>query len=91
MNSTPPPSFQRAIGFDGQVDRWQEFEYVAPASVLQWGGGHAAGTGGRENRDKGGGMVSVRGGISYTGTTLAKGGSVAVSYSHLTLPTKREV
>ena len=57
MNSTPPPSFQKAVGFEGQVDRWQDFEYVAPSSVLQWGGGHDAGTGGRENRDKPGGMV----------------------------------
>ncbi len=57
MNSTPPPSFQKVVGFEGQVDRWQNFEYIAPASVLQWGGGHDAGTGGRENRDKPGGMV----------------------------------
>jgi len=57
MGSTPPPSFIKAAGFKGQVDRWQDFEYVAPASVLQWGGGHDAGTGGRENRDKPGGLV----------------------------------
>lgn len=57
MGSTPPPSFLKAGGFAGQVDRWQDFEYVAPASVRQWGGGHDAGSGGRENRDKPGGLV----------------------------------
>lgn len=57
MNSTPPPSFVKAGGFTGGVDRWQDFEYVAPASVRQWGGGHDAGTGGRDNRDKPGGLV----------------------------------
>ena len=57
MGSTPPPSFVKVAGFKGKVDRWQNFEYVAPASVLQWGGGHDADTGGREDRDKPGGIV----------------------------------
>ncbi|MFK7962333.1 MAG: Rieske 2Fe-2S domain-containing protein [Burkholderiaceae bacterium] len=56
MASTPPPSFVSAAGFKGKVDRWQDFEYVAPASVLQWGGGHDAGTGGREDRNIPGGI-----------------------------------
>jgi len=37
-NSVPPPSYVRAAGFTGRVDRWQEFEFVAPSSVLQWTG-----------------------------------------------------
>ncbi len=57
MGSTPPPSFVEGAGFQGKIDRWGDFEYVAPASVLQWGGAHDAGTGGRENRDKPGGLV----------------------------------
>ncbi|MGE3245096.1 MAG: Rieske 2Fe-2S domain-containing protein [Beijerinckiaceae bacterium] len=57
MASTPPPSFQAVAGFKGKIDRWGDFEYVAPASVLQWAGGHDADTGGRENRDKPGGLV----------------------------------
>ncbi len=57
MSSTPPPSFVKVAGFEGKVDRWQNFEYVAPSSVLQWGGGHDADTGGREDRDKPGGIV----------------------------------
>ena len=57
MESTPPPSFVKTAGFAGKVDRWQDFEYIAPASVLQWGGGHDSGTGARENRNKPGGLA----------------------------------
>jgi len=56
MNSPPPPSFVKAAGFKGNVDRWSDFEYVAPATVRQWGGGLDAGTGARENRDQEGGL-----------------------------------
>ncbi len=48
----PPPTFVRAAGFTGRVDRWQEFEYVAPGIVLQWSGGIDVGQGARENRDQ---------------------------------------
>jgi phenylpropionate dioxygenase-like ring-hydroxylating dioxygenase large terminal subunit len=44
-NSVPPPSYVKAWGFQGRVDRWQEFEWVAPSSVLQWTGAADAGTG----------------------------------------------
>jgi len=57
MGSTPPPAFTQGGGFRGKIDRWGDFEYVAPASVLQWAGAHDAGTGGRENRNKPGGLV----------------------------------
>jgi hypothetical protein len=40
----PPPSYVRAAGFRGRVDRWQEFEWVAPSSVLQWTGAADVGT-----------------------------------------------
>ena len=36
-NSLPPPSYVKAAGFQGRVDRCQEFEFVAPNTVLQWG------------------------------------------------------
>jgi phenylpropionate dioxygenase-like ring-hydroxylating dioxygenase large terminal subunit len=42
-NSPPPPSYVRAWGFKGLVDRWQEFEWVAPGAVLQWTGAADAG------------------------------------------------
>jgi phenylpropionate dioxygenase-like ring-hydroxylating dioxygenase large terminal subunit len=43
-NSPPPPSYVKAAGFKGRVDRCQAFEFVAPASVLQWTGATDAGT-----------------------------------------------
>ncbi|HVC55600.1 MAG TPA: aromatic ring-hydroxylating dioxygenase subunit alpha [Stellaceae bacterium] len=43
-DSVPPPSYVRAAGFPGRVDRCQEFEFVAPSSVLQWTGATNAGT-----------------------------------------------
>ena len=48
----PAPTFVRGAGFTGRVDRWQEFEYVAPGIVLQWSGGIDVGKGARENRDQ---------------------------------------
>lgn len=56
-NSTPPPSFRKAAGFEGKVDRCMDFEYVAPATVLQWAGIHDAGTGGLEDPTKPGGLL----------------------------------
>ena len=44
-NSPPPPSYARAAGFTGRVDRLQEFEFVAPCHVLQWTGATDAGSG----------------------------------------------
>jgi len=55
-DSTPPPAFVKAAGFEGKVDRWSDFEYVVPASVLQWGGAMDVGAGARENRDQPGGL-----------------------------------
>ena len=54
----PPPTYVKAAGFaeDAQVDRWQEFEYVAPITVLQWTGALASGRGARENREQDGGF-----------------------------------
>ena len=53
-NSVPPPSYVKAAGFQGRVDRWQEFEWVAPSSVLQWTGAADAGTGTAEGNREGG-------------------------------------
>jgi phenylpropionate dioxygenase-like ring-hydroxylating dioxygenase large terminal subunit len=43
-NSPPPPSYVKAAGFQGRVDRCQEFEFVAPSSILQWTGATEVGT-----------------------------------------------
>lgn len=52
----PPPSFANAGSFDGKIDRWSDFEYVGPSTVLQWGGALPTGTGAKENRNQGGGL-----------------------------------
>jgi vanillate O-demethylase monooxygenase subunit len=44
-NSPPPPSYVKAAGFKGRVDRLQAFEFVAPCSILQWTGATDAGSG----------------------------------------------
>ena len=49
----PPPSFVRAVGFEGPIDRRQEFEYVAPASVLQWAGAVDTGKDVKDESDPG--------------------------------------
>ena len=59
LASPPPPSFVEVAGFEGKVDRWSEFEYVAPSSVIQWGGALETGRGATENRLQDGG-VSLR-------------------------------
>jgi vanillate O-demethylase monooxygenase subunit len=43
-NSLPPPSYVKAAGFQGRVDRCQEFEFVAPNTILQWTGATDVGT-----------------------------------------------
>ena len=43
-NSPPPPSYVKAAGFQGRVDRCQKFEFVAPGTVLQWTGAADAGS-----------------------------------------------
>ena len=43
-NSLPPPSYVKAAGFQGRVDRCQEFEFVAPNTISQWTGATDAGT-----------------------------------------------
>ena len=53
-NSVPPPSYVRAAGFKGRVDRWQEFEWVAPSAILQWTGAADVGTGAYEGQREGG-------------------------------------
>ena len=55
----PPPTYKLAAGWDDDVkcDRWQEFEYVVPATVIQWTGALEVGRDARESRgDKPGGF-----------------------------------
>jgi len=43
LNSVPPPTYVRAVGFQGRIDRVQMFEFVAPGCVLQFSGADEAG------------------------------------------------
>lgn len=43
LDSVPPPTYVKAVGFQGRIDRCQRFEFVAPGSVLQWTGATEAG------------------------------------------------
>lgn len=52
LDSPPPPTFVKAVGFKGKIDRWANFEYVAPGTVLQWSGGLDIGKGAQENQNQ---------------------------------------
>lgn len=54
LESQPPPTYVKGSGFKGKVDRWQEFEYIAPGVVLQWSGALDVGKGATANRDQDG-------------------------------------
>jgi phenylpropionate dioxygenase-like ring-hydroxylating dioxygenase large terminal subunit len=43
LNSPPPPTYVKAVGFQGRIDRCQRFEFIAPGSILQWTGADEAG------------------------------------------------
>jgi phenylpropionate dioxygenase-like ring-hydroxylating dioxygenase large terminal subunit len=50
MNGSPaPPAYTNCVAFSGPVDRWQEFDFIAPAVVLQYSGAVEAGKS-REDR-----------------------------------------
>ncbi len=43
LNSVPPPTYVRAVGFQGRIDRAQVFEFIAPASIVQLSAADEAG------------------------------------------------
>jgi phenylpropionate dioxygenase-like ring-hydroxylating dioxygenase large terminal subunit len=57
LNSVPPATYAKAVGFKGKVDRWQEFEFVAPGSVIQFTGALDAGTGAYDQGKREGGFA----------------------------------
>jgi len=59
LNSEPPKSFINAAGFKGKIDRWTDMNYMAPSSVIQWGGALDVGVDAINNRDQEGG-ISLR-------------------------------
>jgi phenylpropionate dioxygenase-like ring-hydroxylating dioxygenase large terminal subunit len=56
LNSVPPPTYVKAAGFKGRVDRCQEFVFMAPSNVLQWTAAVDAGAGAYEPGHHGGGF-----------------------------------
>ena len=55
-NSQPPATYIKAVGFQGRVDRWMDFEFVAPGNVVQWTGALDVGRGAEQNRLQEGGF-----------------------------------
>lgn len=43
-NAPPPPAYAACVPLPGMIDRWQEFDFVAPSTVLQYSGGVPTGT-----------------------------------------------
>lgn len=56
-NSVPPPTYVKAVGFKGRVDRWQDFDFVAPSAVLQFTGALDVGLGAYEEGKRDGGFA----------------------------------
>jgi vanillate O-demethylase monooxygenase subunit len=56
LDSVPPPTYVKAAGFKGRVDRWQEFEYFAPGAIVQWSGALDVGKGAYEQGNREGGF-----------------------------------
>lgn len=56
LNVDPPPTYAKAVGFKGKVDRWAEFDYVAPGNVALWSGALNVGEGAYENGKREGGF-----------------------------------
>jgi len=64
LNSPPPPTYVKAYGFKGRVDRWQEFEWVAPSTILQWTGAKDVGEGAYDGNRAGGFQFKVFHGLT---------------------------
>ena len=56
LDCDPPPTYKKAVSFKDRVDRWQEFEFIAPGSIVQWSGALDVGMGAQQSRDQDGGF-----------------------------------
>jgi phenylpropionate dioxygenase-like ring-hydroxylating dioxygenase large terminal subunit len=63
-DSVPPATYIKAVDFKGNVDRWQEFDYRAPASIVQWTGAKDVGTGAYEGNQDGGFSLRIFHGLT---------------------------
>jgi vanillate O-demethylase monooxygenase subunit len=72
LDHAPPPTYRKgAPHLAATVDRWQEFEFIAPGIVTQWVGAIDAGTGAydRGKRDGGFSLRIIHGLTPETDTT----------------------
>jgi vanillate O-demethylase monooxygenase subunit len=53
LNATPGKDRIAQHGFSGKIDRWSDFEFVAPSSVVQWSGMVEAGQYAKGDRTSG--------------------------------------
>ena len=56
LNCVPPGLYSSAVQFKDRVDRWQEFEYVAPSCILQFTGAVDIGMGAYDKGVRDGGF-----------------------------------
>ena len=81
LGAPPPPTFVKAVGFKGPVDRRQEFDYVAPAAVIQWTGAVDTGKDTKDDSDPGGFRIRLfHGATPETETSFHYFWSAAVGY-----------
>lgn len=52
IDSPTPPTYVKAVGFKGNIDRWHRFEYIAPSTVIQNNGAIDTGRDARHNQDQ---------------------------------------
>jgi len=52
IESPAPPTYVKAAGFKGKIDRWHRREYIAPTTVLLNNGAIDSGKGARQNTDQ---------------------------------------
>ena len=81
MESAPPPTYLKAVDLAERIDRWMEFQYIAPGTVTQWTGGINSGQGATENRDQPGFSLRIFHGLTpETDTTCFYFWSAANGY-----------
>ena len=82
LDSTAPPTIAKAVPFAGNIDRWQEFEYIAPGVIKHWAGAVDANTGAYDQGRRDGGFnVRIFHGITpETPTSCFYFWSVAPAY-----------
>jgi phenylpropionate dioxygenase-like ring-hydroxylating dioxygenase large terminal subunit len=57
LDTAPPPTYRKgAPQLADKIDRWQEFEFIAPGAVLQWTGAVDANTGAYDRGMRDGGF-----------------------------------